>query len=84
MTAAAILDKIGNVVSSTEIDGVLFTLSADAVVRVHDLDSGQLVGRTTYPTQSQAKAGCAALVEKARQAVQDEDDFLWASGFSED
>ena len=84
MTAAAILDKIGNVVSSTEIDGVLFTLSADAVVRVHDLDSGQLVGRTTYPTQSQAKADCAALVEKARQAVQDEDDFLWASGFSED
>ena len=84
MRAAAVLDKIGNVVSSTEIDGVLFTLASDAVVRVHDLDSGQLVGRTTYPTQSQAKAGCAALVEKARQAVQDENDFLWASGFSED
>ena len=84
MTATAILDKIGNVVSMAVVDGVLFTLSADAVVRVHDLDSGQLVGRTTYPTQAQAKAGCAALVEKARQAVQDENDFLWASGFAED
>jgi len=84
MTAAAIVDKIGNVVGMVEIDGVLFTLSADAVVRVHDVESGQLVGRTTYPTQALAEAGSAAVVEKARQALQDENDFLWASAFSED
>ena len=84
MSATAILDAIGNVVAMAAVDGVLFTLSADAVVRVHDLDSGQLVGRTTYPTQAAAKAGCAAVVAKARQALQDANDCLWASAFAED
>jgi len=78
--AAAITTKIGNVVSSTEIDGVLFTLSADAVVRVNDLDLGLLVGRTNYPAQAKAEAGYAALVAKARQVA---DDFLWDSGFDD-
>jgi hypothetical protein len=70
--------KIGNVVASVEIDGVLFTLSADAVVRVNDLDLGLLVGRTNYPAQKQAEAGYAALVSKAWKVA---DDFLWDSGF---
>ena len=76
--AAAITAKIGNVVSSTEIGGVLFTLAADAVVRVNDLDLGLLVGRTNYPAQAQAEAGYALMVSKAWQA---EHDFQWESGF---
>tara|TARA_R110000822_G_scaffold33493_3_gene95477 strand:- start:9651 stop:9917 length:267 start_codon:yes stop_codon:yes gene_type:complete len=79
-SAAAITAKIGNVVSSTEIDGVLFTLAADAVVRSNDLDLGLLVGRTNYPAQAQAEAGYAVMIAKARRVA---DDFLWDSGFDD-
>lgn len=67
MSASDILAKIGNVVASAEVDGVLFTLAADAALRVNDLDSGLLVSLVRYRSQASAESGYAALVEKARK-----------------
>lgn len=60
-----ILKAIGNAVESVEIDGVLFTLSADGVVRTNDIDTGFLVDRIAYPTQARAKAAYDAETAKA-------------------
>lgn len=62
----AIINAIGNVVDFAEIDGVLFTLSADAQVRMNDVDSAILVTRTACPSQAKAEACYASLVSKAK------------------
>lgn len=60
-----ILSAIANVVEAHEIDGVLFTLSADAVIRTNDIDSGFIVARIAYPSIEAAKAAFDAEVAKA-------------------
>lgn len=62
----AIIAAIGNVVDYVEVDGVLFSLSADANVRMNDIDSAILVTRTACASQAQAEAYYAALVAKAK------------------
>lgn len=68
MNAAEIIAKIGTVDASEEVDGVLFTLAAN-VVRVNDVDTGVMVGRTDYHSAARAEAGYAALVAKAKAMV---------------
>jgi hypothetical protein len=51
-----IIAAIGNVVEAVEINGVLFTLSADAVIRTNDADEGEMIARINYPTLAAAKA----------------------------
>ena len=40
-----IIKAIGNVLEANEIDGILYTLAADAIVRTNDMDSGMNIAR---------------------------------------
>lgn len=61
-----ILNAIGNVLEAHEIDGVLFTLAADAVIRTNDIDTGFIVARLQYRSQAAAAAAFATAVAKAQ------------------
>lgn len=63
--ADAILAKIGNVVASVEIDGILYTVAADAIVRTNDIDSGLNIARVSYPSMVKAESAYADAVAKA-------------------
>lgn len=65
---AAIVWKIGNVTDFAEVDGILYTLASDAVVRVNDIDSGLNAARVLYPSFAAAHAGYVAAVAAAVKA----------------
>lgn len=60
-----ILNTLGNIVESTIIDDLLITLASDAVVRIYDVDTKNIITRISYPYQSVAAVNYAALVAKA-------------------
>lgn len=51
-----VITAIGNVVESSLIGGVLYTLAADAIVRTNDEDTGYNVARIAFPSFDRAKA----------------------------
>jgi uncharacterized membrane-anchored protein len=51
-----VMNAIGNVVESSLIGGVLYTLAADAIVRTNDEDTGYVVDRVQFASFDRAKA----------------------------
>lgn len=65
-----VINAIGNVVESALIGGVLYTLSADAIVRVNDEDTGYVVNRVKFTSFDNAKVAYEKAVADAL-AVED-------------
>jgi hypothetical protein len=63
--AAALVEKIGNVVTVQIVDGVIYTLSQDANIRVNDEDTGLNVHRVIYPSLAAAELAFNELVSTA-------------------
>ena len=64
-----VIAAIGNVVEANEINGVLFTLSADAVIRTNDVDEGEMIARKNFSSFEAAKAAYAVAVAQALATV---------------
>jgi DNA-directed RNA polymerase subunit H (RpoH/RPB5) len=69
MNAAAIAAKIGNVIEMVEINGVVYTLAADAVVRVNDADEGEYIHCVRCTSMAQAAAIYAETIATAAKAA---------------
>jgi hypothetical protein len=65
-----VINAIGNVVESALIGGVLYTLAADAIVRVNDEDTGYVVNRVKFTSFENAKVAYEKAVADAL-AVED-------------
>lgn len=61
----AVIAAIGNVVSWQEIDGVIYSLSADAVIRVNDADTGFNVHRVQFGSMEAAEAKFVETIDDA-------------------
>ena len=57
----------GNIAFWTEIEGVVYSVSRDAVVRTHDAETGLLVDWIRYPSQEKALDVFNRTIEIARR-----------------
>lgn len=67
---ADVIAAIGNTIAAVEIDSVIYSLAADAVVRVNDADTGFCVNRIAYPSMSKAVAAYNKAVADAEKVAQ--------------
>jgi hypothetical protein len=62
---------IGNTVQIVEVDGAIYSLALDRVVRVNDADTGEIVHRISYPTMEGAAASYRRAVADAQAVAHD-------------
>jgi hypothetical protein len=72
--AAEVVAKIGNVAEVEIVDGVIYTLAHDAVVRVNDADTGLIVHRVTCRSFDAAAALFKKTVADAKATADNEID----------